>query len=84
MKPRQMERPNKNEGSENFPGGPVVKDSALPLQGGTDSIPGQGTKIPPVIQSKCQVNKRKGLERWPSSTLSIYQCALVNRRASPG
>ena len=32
-----------------FPGSPVVKDSAIPLQGTQVSIPGWGTKIPRPI-----------------------------------
>ena len=39
-----------------FPGGPVVK-TALPLQGGTGSISGRGTKILHAI--RCGKKKKK-------------------------
>ena len=44
----------------NFPGGPVVKDSMLPVQDlGLDPL--LGTKIPHVVQCSQKIKKKKSL-----------------------
>ena len=56
----------------NFPGGPGVHDSTLPLQGGTGSIPGLETRIPHAMWHRKKKKKRKRF-KWKNEVLELLQ-----------
>ena len=84
----------KNEGSWDFPGGPVIKN--LPSNAGdVGSIPGRGTKIPhtagqlspraKTTEPGCSRAREPQLERSPCATMKIpraatkTQCSQINK-----
>lgn len=65
-----------------FPWQPSGQDSAFPVQGGTDSISGQGTKIPYATQSSQEKKKKPTKTKSLNKTLShnsvqVFQAKII-------